>query len=308
MTQPPVASLCYRHPDRPTYIACQRCGRPICADCMINASVGFQCPECVHQGAKQTRQAQLPFGGSRLANPNVTTFTLIGINIAVWATIMLTGGSSSSLVNVLALSPAGRCLSLADASGWYPSAGQTACSLLADGSWQPGVATGAFWQLLTTAFTHVEFFHILVNMVSLYFLGPLLEQVLGRVRFLAIYLISALAGSASVMLFADSNSLTLGASGAIFGLIGALLAVAYKVRGDVRTILMWLGINLVITFVPSSNISWQGHVGGLIGGLITAAVIVWAPRANRNAVQFLGLAATTAVIAGLIVFRMLQLT
>ncbi len=126
--------------------------------------------------------------------PALTTIVLIAINALVWAAISATGGALSRLVDILALLPVGRCLSASDARSYYPDAGAQACRLMADGSWQPGVAEGAYWQLLTSAFTHIEIFHIGMNMLALWFLGPSLERALGRVRFLAVYLISALAG------------------------------------------------------------------------------------------------------------------
>lgn len=302
-----MAMACYRHPDRATYIACQRCGRPICGDCMISASVGFQCPECVREGARSTRQNALPYGGERTRNPYLTTFVLIGLNVAVWVAILLTGGNSSRLADLLALTPAGRCLSASQQNQWYPQAGQAVCRSMADGSWQPGAADGALWQLLTTAFTHVEILHIGANMLSLYFLGPLLERMLGRTRFLAVYFLSALAGSVAVMWFSDPLATTLGASGAIFGLIGALVVVARKSGGDIRNLMFWLLLNLAITFYPGTGISWQGHMGGLVAGLVSGAVIAFAPRQNRTQTQLLGLVAMLAVMCALLAVRILQL-
>ena len=307
MTQPPVAYPCYRHPATATYIRCQRCGRPICGECMISAAVGFQCPECVSQGAKQTRQNEGPYGGSRSANPSLTTIVLIAINALVWAAISATGGALSRLVDILALLPVGRCLSASDARSYYPDAGAAACRLMSDGSWQPGVAEGAYWQLITSAFTHIEIFHIGMNMLALWFLGPSLERALGRVRFLAVYLISELAASVVVLWLSDPSASTLGASGGVFGLIGALLVLAYKVHGDVRSVMIWLGINVVYTFIGPGSISWQGHLGGLLGGLAAAIIVVYAPRDGRPRWQLLGLLGLTALLLALTVVRILQL-
>ena len=305
--QPPVAYACYRHPDRGTYIRCQRCGRPICGDCMISAAVGFQCPDCVAQGARDTRQNQLPYGGARSPNPAVTSMTLIGLNVLVWLAITLTGGHTSRLVDVLALTPGGFCLSAADPNSWYPEAGAAACAAMPDGWWHPGLASGAFWQPLTSAFAHIDFLHLALNMLAVWFLGPTLENALGRTRFLAVYLLSAITASAAVLWLSPETSTTLGASGAVFGLIGALLVLAYKVRGDVRTVLLWLGINVVYTFFGPGSISWQGHLGGLVGGLVTAVVIAYAPRDGRARTQLLGLAGLGLAGLVLIVVRALQL-
>ncbi len=266
---PAAPPTCYRHADRETWISCQRCGRPICPDCMHSASVGFQCPDCVREGARSTRQGRTPYGGQRAADPRLTSFVLIGVNVVVWLMILLTGGRASRLVDVLALLP------------------DSVVQRLPDGSLVlvRGVNDGAWWQLVTSMFTHIEPLHIGFNMLALYFLGPVLENVLGRARFLAVYLVSGLAGSAAVMLLSDPHSQTLGASGAIFGLMGALTVVAIKVRGQVQTILMWIGLNLVLTFTVG-GISWQGHVGGLVGGLIIGAGMVFAPRRQRALVQW----------------------
>lgn len=303
MSQPPVAAACYRHPDRPTYIACQRCGRPICGDCMISAAVGFQCPDCVRQGARETRQNQLPFGGLQVANSALTSIVLIALNVAVWVVIMLTGGQGSRWVQWLALSGHGYCGSLSDPSSYYPQAGAAACARLTDGTWLPGALDGAWWQVLTSGFTHVQPMHIGLNMLALWFLGPPLERILGRGRFLALYLLSLLAGSAAVLWLLPTAQSTLGASGAVFGLLGALLVLTVKTKGDLNNVLIWLGINLVATFLVP-GISWQAHVGGLIGGLIASAIIMFAPRQNRTAHQVAGLAALGLAIAGLLVGRL----
>ena len=253
---------------------------------MNSAAVGFQCPGCVKEGARSTRQARTPYGGKRVADPRTTSFVLIGLNVLVWLAILATGGRASALVDRLALRPD---------SGY---------ARLADGSIVVvrGVDDGAWWQLLTTVFTHVEPLHLGFNMVALYFLGPVLENVLGRVRFLALYLVSGLAGSAAVMLLSEPQGQTVGASGAIFGLMGALAVVALKVRGQAQTVLTWIGLNLVITFMVS-GISWQGHIGGLVGGVLIGAGMVLAPRGHRAPVQGTAVALVLLVALGAVVAR-----
>ncbi len=281
---------CYRHPERETYISCQRCARPICPDCMRDAAVGFQCPSCVAEGAKSTRQGRTTYGGQRSGNPGLTTMVLIGINVLVWVAVAGTGSNLSPLVRVLALwrenitltFPNGRVYDIV------------------------GVADGAYWQLLTSAFMHVSPLHIGFNMLALWVLGPQLEAVLGRLRFLTLCLGSGLTASALVYWFAPVNGYTLGASGIVFGLLGALIVVAFKVGGDVRGLLFWLGLNAVITFT-FPNISWQGHLGGFLGGLLIGAMFVYAPAGRRTLVQSVGVAAVLAVVVAAVLTRSLML-
>lgn len=232
---------------------------------MRSAAVGFQCPTCVSEGTRSTRSGRTAYGGARSSNPALTSQVLIAVNVAVFLLIQVTGGASSPWLYRLALLPA-RGVAVIDG---VPT--------LFD-----GVATGAYWQLVTSAFTHLDLWHIGFNMVALWVLGPQLEMVLGRTRFLAVYFLSALSGSVCVYWLSGINTPTIGASGAIFGLMGALLVVSYKVRGNVQQIMMWIGINFVITLLGRSFISWQGHLGGFIGGLLVAAAIVYAPKANRS--------------------------
>jgi len=294
---------CYRHPGRETYIRCQRCDRPICPDCMRDAAVGFQCPSCIAEGAKTVRAARTPYGGRRTGNPGILSIGLIATNVAVWLAVLATGWQNSTLAYRLALLPTGRCESLDQEGSFYPTVGsERVCGTVPDGSWLAGVSDGAYWQLVTNGFAHIELWHIGFNMVALWFLGPQLEAVFGRVRFLALYLVSLLSGSALVYWLADERSATLGASGAIFGLIGALLVVAQKVGGDVRGLLIWLGLNVFITFaIP--HVSWQGHLGGFVGGFLAALVLVHAPRERRTPLQVAGLSVLGVLLVGAMVAR-----
>ncbi|MDR1431159.1 MAG: rhomboid family intramembrane serine protease [Propionibacteriaceae bacterium] len=301
MTQPTAAPMgCYRHPQVATWIKCQRCGRPICPQCMISAAVGFQCPDCVAEGMRQTRQNQGPYGGPRSQRPELTTMVIIGINVVVWLLQFV----SPRIVDMLMLTSYGRCMAVGQ-QGWWPGAGQQQCAMLG-GEWVPGVATGGVWEVLTSAFAHTEFTHLAFNMVALWFLGPQLERVFGRLRFLAVYLLSALGGSALVVWFSDPQSSTLGASGGIFGLLGALLLLVWRLKGDLRQILAWLGANLVFTVVMPS-VSWQGHIGGLFLGIAATAIIILPPREKRNSYQLIGLSALTLLLVALIAARALML-
>ena len=157
---------------------------------MVPASVGFQCPECIKAGAKSVRSARTPYGGAIAANPQVTTIALIVVNVAVWLGVVGTGGDFGTLFDALALLPQTTTFGL-------PTGGAEMVE---------GVSGGAYWQVLTSAFTHSSPLHIGFNMLALYVLGPQLEMVLGRARFLALYFVSALAGSATVMWLARPST------------------------------------------------------------------------------------------------------
>ncbi len=271
---------------------------------MRSAAVGFQCPSCVAEGAKQTRSGRTAFGGVRSANPALTSIVLVATNALIWLAIVLTGGQTSRITDALAQLGVGRCQT---SNGYYPSVHSSeVCSLAPSSHWVPGVADGAPWQLLTSAFTHVEVWHIGFNMLALWLLGPTLEAVIGRTRFIALYVLSALSGSA-VVLFSDPYTQTLGASGAIFGLMAALLVIALKSGGNVSQIGTWILINAVFTFtVP--HISWQGHLGGFVGGLVITAALVYAPKARRGLWQGGALAAYAALLLVLVGLRISQLS
>ncbi len=317
MTQPPDGQpttgvpTCYRHPGRETWIRCQRCERPICPDCMRDAAVGFQCPHCIAEGQRGSRQNRALYGGTRSGDPRLTSMVLIAINALVWLSIAATGGRGSRLGDLLALMPGGRCLSRSAPSQWYPSVSDQAVCAGAtggDGRWVDGVASGAWWQMVTSAFTHVEVWHLAMNMLALFVLGPAAEQILGRARFLAVYLASAVGGSVAVMLLASPTTSTVGASGAIFGLLGALLVTLTKARMNTQWIVQNLALGVLITVVGWSYISWQGHLGGLVAGGVAAALIAYAPKRNREAFQWGGLAMLALALAILTLVRVASLT
>jgi membrane associated rhomboid family serine protease len=259
---------------------------------MNQAAVGFQCPSCVQEGRRTTRQPKATYGGRPSRNPALTSQVLIAINVAVWLLITATGGSMSLWVDRLALLAVGRPVQMPDGSIRQLD----------------GVVDGAYWQLATSMFTHVSLMHIGFNMLALWFLGPQLEAVVGRARFLAIYLLSGLVGSAFVYWLTPEFTPTVGASGAIFGLMGALLVIVRKVGGDYRQILLWLGLNAIITVFGRGFISWQGHLGGLIGGVLIAAVLVYTPRAHRRLWQGIGLSLVAVALLVAILTRTLALS
>lgn len=258
---------------------------------MRSAAVGFQCPSCVAEGSRRTRSGRAVYGGRRSGNPALTSQVLIALNLAVYLVLLATGATRSPLFYRLALLPREGVAIV----GGIPQR-------------FPGIADGAYWQLLTSAFTHVQIWHIGFNMVALWVLGPQLEAVLGRARFLTVYLVSALAGGALVYWLSPVNSPTIGASGALFGLMGALLVVVFKVRGEVSQILMWIGLNFVFTVLGRGFISWEGHVGGFIGGVVVAAIIVYAPRLHRVLWQTVGVTLVVVLLLGAVAGRTLVLS
>jgi membrane associated rhomboid family serine protease len=265
---------CYRHPNRETGVACSNCGRPICPDCMTSTPVGMRCPECAHQSTRVVRDP------SGVGEAPALTYILIGINVALALGAFLGGASTTT-------------------------GGVGGSVLLDDGSVSRGtVADGEYWRLLTAGFLHAGFFHLLFNMFALYVLGTLLEPAIGRLRFGLIYFVSLLAGSFGALLLEPVQP-TVGASGAIFGLMGAAVIVMRNQGMNLMEsgLLFWIGLNLVITFtIP--NISIGGHIGGLIGGALAALVlfdlrdVVRVPSAVANIlVAALGAASVAGAIA-----------
>ncbi|WP_438487077.1 rhomboid family intramembrane serine protease [Streptomyces sp. S186] len=279
---------CPSHPDRPTGVRCTRCDRPICPECMISASVGFQCPDCVRTGggsvpAPQASAPRTIAGGTLATDPRLITKILLGLNIAVFIAVYAT---SSELVNRLDM------IGLAVDPARYELV---------------GVAHGEWYRLLTAVFVHQEIAHIGFNLLSLWWLGPPVEAALGRLRFTALYLLSGLGGSALTYLLAAQNQPSLGASGAIFGLMGATAVLMRRLRYDMKPVLILLGLNLAFTFLWP-NIAWQAHVGGLIVGAAVAFGMVHAPRDRRTLVHAGTCALVLLAIVATVWVRTLQLT
>ena len=276
MTSDPTGAVlpdCYRHPGRQTGVHCTRCGRPICSECMTAAPVGFQCPECVAAGSAGTRQVTTVAGGRPISAPAIT-YTLIGINVAAFLYQFAVG------VNAVA-------------GDW--------------GMWPVGIAIGGeWWRLLTGAFLHGGWLHIAFNMYVLFALGPTLERILGHGRFLLLYLLAALGGAAASYTFSDYQTVSVGASGAIFGLMGALIVAGRRLRYDITQVLVLLGINVVIGFL-SPGVDWRAHLGGLATGAAVAAIMVFAPRRHRVLVQVLGIAAVVLILVAVVSWRTAQI-
>jgi membrane associated rhomboid family serine protease len=270
-----VEQRCYRHPNDATGVRCTRCDRPICPKCMTAASVGFQCPECVAEGHQSVRAQQTVYGGRVRAGQSASliTFTLIGINVAVFIATSISGvnaisgSGTSTLFNHLALNPA-------------------------------AVGSGQWYRLFTAAFLHFEIFHIGFNMYALFICGPPLEAALGRLRFSVLYLLAGLGGSVLSVLLGPLGETAAGASGAIFGLFGALYIVARHRNLATNSIAIMIVANLVFTFaIP--NIDWRAHVGGLVTGCVVALIYAHAPQGPlRNRFQAVGVGVVALVLAG----------
>ncbi|MET8678376.1 rhomboid family intramembrane serine protease [Streptomyces sp. NPDC004647] len=278
--------VCYRHPDRSTGISCTRCERPICPDCMVSAAVGFQCPECARGGsgtghAPHASRPRTIAGGTVTDDPRLVTKILLGLNLAIWFAVLAAG---DRLVNDLDL--------VGTVTYSYEGA--------------QGVAEGQWYRLLTAMFLHQQVMHIAFNMLSLWWLGPPLEAALGRVRFLALYMLSGLGGSALSYLLAAPNQPSLGASGAIFGLLGATAVLMRRMNYDMRPVIALLALNLVFTFTWS-NIAWQAHIGGLVVGAAVAYGMVHAPREHRALIQRVTCLVALLAIVAVVWVRTLQL-
>ncbi|MFE2420423.1 rhomboid family intramembrane serine protease [Streptomyces hokutonensis] len=279
---------CYRHPDRETGVRCTRCERPICPECMVSASVGFQCPECVREGsgtghAPTAAQPRTIAGGTVVADPRLVTKILIGLCIAFYLLQQVVGDSFTERLELLG-------------QAYVPQFGSV-----------EGVAEGQPYRLLTAMFLHGSVIHILFNMMSLWWIGGPLEAALGRARYLALYFVSGLAGSALTYLIAAPNQPSLGASGAIFGLFGATAVLMRRLRYDMRPIIALLVINLIFTF-GWANIAWQAHIGGLVAGVVTGYAMVHAPRERRALIQYGTCAVVLVIVVVLTLIRTAQLS
>ena len=257
---------CVRHADRPTGLRCVRCDRPACPDCLREASVGYQCVDCVRRGLEVGPPGT--HGGRRADQSSsrrlVVVPALIVINVAAFA---LTALQAGSIVD------------------------NSRSALFQDGALVPAyVSAGEWWRLLTSGFLHFGNYggfgpvHLLFNMFALWVIGRDLELVLGRARFLAVYLLSLLGGSTAVMLFGDTGAGVAGASGAVYGLFGGIAVVVFKAKLNPTPVLTLLAINIVLS-VTLPGISLLGHVGGLIVGALSTAAMVYPPPARRAQVQ-----------------------
>jgi membrane associated rhomboid family serine protease len=278
---------CFRHPGRETYVSCVRCGRPACPDCLRSAAVGQQCVECVRAGHQGTSRASGVFGGN-VARTAVVTWALVGINVVLYLIEWARPGIADNVAMLGLGSPTGR-----------PPLS--------------GVAAGQWYRLITSAFfppaglNSLGPFDVIFNMWALVLVGPALERTLGHGRYLTVYLVSAVGGSVAYYYLAPSNQLALGASGAIFGLLGAWFVVARRLRLDSRWLVTVVVLNLAFDLLLRSQIAWQAHVGGLLTGGILTAAFAYAPRRQRGVLQAGAAVVLLGVLAIAVVIRNGQL-
>ena len=260
--------VCPRHPDRVSYVRCQRCGRPTCPECQRPAPVGIQCVDCVAAARNAMKAPHTPWGTQVRDGRPVVTITLIGLCVVSYVLQLATSGAWTEQ--------------------WIFS---------------PAIGRIEPWRFLTAGFLHSEgsIFHLAFNMYALWIVGPFLEQMLDRWRYLALYLLSAIAGSVGVLLLANPASPiswqggVVGASGAVFGLFGAILVVMRRLGRDARQIVVVIVLNVIIGFtVP--NIAWQAHFGGLAMGAALALVYVHAPADRRRVLAVVATAGAPLVL------------
>ncbi len=280
--------VCPRHPDRESYVRCQRCRRPACPECQRPAAVGIQCVDCVREGSKTVRQGRTVFGGSVTDGRPTVSLTIIGICAVVFLLQLTVSGMTGRIAFV-------------------PAVGES----------QP-------WRFLTSAFAHSpgNLLHIGFNMYALWFMGQYLEPMLGRARFIALYLLSALGGSVAFLLLVPARTYAealagqggswwggaVGASGAVFGLFGAYLVLQRRLGRSAAGMYVVIGINAVFGFVYP-GIAWQAHLGGFLVGAGAAAIIAYLGRSRGplkppdRRIHWLGLAGILVVLVVLTVVR-----
>jgi membrane associated rhomboid family serine protease len=266
--------VCPRHPDRESHVRCQRCGRPVCPECQRPAAVGVQCVDCVEQAARESRSTRTIFGGAVNPRGAVVTYTIIGICVVVYVAELL----SPWVFQTFAFSPA-------------------------TGASEP-------WRALTAAFLHSPqmFLHIVFNMLVLWQIGPYLEGLLGRLRFLVLYLVCAIGGSAGFLLLASPPNPAdpigpwftgvVGASGAVFGLFAALLVLNRHLGRSTAGIGVLILVNAAIGFLYP-GIAWQAHLGGFLTGLACAAVVAVLNRQHLRRYAVLGMLGVLVVVVAL---------
>ncbi|MET9824926.1 rhomboid family intramembrane serine protease [Streptomyces sp. NPDC006349] len=287
-----TVTMCYRHPAVECHVRCTRCERYICPDCVRQAPVGHQCPACVREGARSVRQARTIVGG-RMSTTPVVTYVLFALNVLAYLAEVV----RPEIVDRFAMVGA----RLVGPGGEYYTGG---VPYLTSGPLRTeGVAGGEWERLLTSAFLHQSPFegvfgilHITVNMVVLWQLGRVVELMLGRVRFAALYLLSALGGSVLELVLADPGRASVGASGAIFGTGAAYYVLHRRLGADTARVNRFVAVLVLWLLISAGFTSWQGHLGGLLVGGALALAFAYAPRDGRRAAVQAGAGAGLVVL------------
>ena len=260
------APVCPRHPDRVSYISCQRCGRPACPECQRPATVGVHCVDCVKQAAQTQRPVRNALGGVDRGPTPIITYTILAICVAIELLRYLAPTLYAQVFSELIFWPA------------Y-------------GASEP-------YRFVTSTLLHGGIWHLAFNMYALWLVGPRLENTFGRARFLTLYLLSAIGGSVAYLVIAGVGAVpAVGASGGVFGLFAAFAILERRYGGDARQILIVIGLNVVIGFTLS-GIAWQAHLGGLAVGALVALLFAYVPR-DRVWLQWAGAAGILVTLAGI---------
>ncbi|MDQ0643571.1 rhomboid family intramembrane serine protease [Microbacterium murale] len=284
MTTPEFTSnrdnFCYRHPDRQSFVLCQRCMRTICPECQTQAAVGVICPECMKaERSNRTpaqKRAQRQWGRGARSRGSIATVQS-GRPLMTYGIIAVT-----AFVGLLQLVPGLNITGLFEfwVGYLFPE--------LSGAPFQP-------WRLITAALVHSGIWHIGLNMLALWMIGRSLEPMLGRWRFLALYVLGGIGGSVAVGILSPGSA-TVGASGAVFSLFGALLVIGLHLGANMTGLFVLLGINLVIGFIPGFNIAWQAHVGGAVVGALVGLIVLRTRKREQRVWQILLLIALAAVL------------
>ncbi|GGQ37501.1 rhomboid family intramembrane serine protease [Streptomyces mutabilis] len=298
-----TVTTCYRHPAVECHVRCTRCERFICPDCMREAPVGHQCRACVKEGARSLRRARTIAGGRVPASP-VVTYALFALNVVAY----LAEAVRPEIVDRFSM--VGARLVGQD-GGHYVYESAYFGHLRAE-----GVAAGEWERMLTSSFLHLSPFegafgilHITMNMLALWQLGRVVERMLGRLRFVVLYLLSALGGSVVQLVLADPGQSSVGASGAVFGVGAAYYVLHRRLGADLAAVNRFMMLLLLWLVVSAGFTSWQGHLGGLLAGGAVALAFAYAPRdGRRTAVQAVACAVLVALLAVAAVGRVTELT
>ncbi|MEV6649698.1 rhomboid family intramembrane serine protease [Streptomyces sp. NPDC051219] len=296
-------TTCYRHPKVETYVRCTRCDRYICPDCMREAAVGHQCVECVKEGHRSIRQARTVFGGKVAGSAvPVVTYVLIALNVLAYLGELV----RPEIVDRFGMLGQG----LIGPDGAYYLYENTHFA----GFEAVGVAEGEWYRLVTAAFLHLPpgggtfgILHIVLNMYGLWNLGRVVEDQLGRVRYLALYLLSALGGSVLVFLISPQDN-AVGASGAIFGLAASFYVISRRLNRDMHGVNRFLAGFLIWMVISAGFTSWEGHLGGLLSGACVTAALAYAPAKHRTVVQAAATVGVLILLVALAVLKSSELT